>query len=377
MSQQLRAGIIGCGNVAFGHARALRQLDGVTIVGIADPTLQRRQKMQLELSLPDAVCFAGAEELLAQGLDYVVIATPQHVRRPIVEACSRAGVHVLSEKPIATTPADGQAMVDAMRAANLRYGVMHNYLYYSEYELALRLIAEGAVGRVRHVTLNFLGVPDNPGAAEYRPTWRHDPTAAGGGILMDMIHAVYLVEHLMGRPIQAVSAVVDNLDHPADQVEDFAIANYHFDGGYATVNMWWGNGPGGVEISGTDGRILVFYQDYGTGPFTKPVSFTLVNGSGVVQYPPRRADAEDPFTSIHKDFAAAVREGRDPVAPAEAGLRALQATLATYAAGVSGDTIPVPFPSTHPVYRQGVGGLRDASLWQSPPLRANLFGMNQ
>ncbi len=313
MSQQLKAGIIGCGNVAFGHARALRQLEGVTIVGIADPTPPRRQKMQAELALPDAACFADAEDLLAQGLDYVVVATPQHVRRPIVEACSRAGVHVLSEKPIATTPADGQAMVDAMRAANLRYGIMHNYLYYGEYELALRLIGEGAVGRVRHVTLNFLGVPDHPGAAEYRPTWRHDPAAAGGGILMDMIHAVYLAEHLMGGPIRAVSAVVDNLDHPAEQVEDFTIANYHFDGGYATVNMWWGKGPGGVEISGTEGRILIFYENYGTGPFTKPATFTLVNGGGVTQYPPRARRWRGPVCQHSQGFCGG--RGRGPRPP--------------------------------------------------------------
>jgi predicted dehydrogenase len=375
MPRQLRAGIIGCGNIAFGHARTLRQLEDVAIAAIADPTLLRRQKLQAELGLSDGACFADARDLLAQELDYVVVATPQHVRRPIVEACAAAGVHVLSEKPIATTPADGEAMVDAMRTAGLRYGIMHNYLFYPEYELALRLIAEGAVGRVRHISLNFLGVPDHPGAAEYQPGWRHDPAAAGGGILMDMIHAVYLAEHLMGAPMTAVNAVVDNLDHPGDQVEDFAIANYHFAHGYATVNMWWGSGPGGVEISGTEGRIMVFYENYGTGPFTKLASFTLVNGAGLQQFEARGSGSLDPFLAIHRDFASAVRIGRDPVAPAEAGLRALQATLATYTAGVGGATISLPLPPTHPVYRCGAGGLADKSLWSQPPLRRGLFGV--
>lgn len=374
MSQSLRVGVIGCGNVAFGHAHTLRQMDDVEIVAIADPTAERRQRMQAELGLEDSACFADHRSLLAQGVDYVVVPTPQHVRRAIVEDCARAGVHVLSEKPISTVPADAQAMIDAMRSADLRFGVMHNYLYYSEYELALRLIRSGAIGKVRHTSLNFLGVPDNPGAAEYRPTWRHDPVAAGGGILMDMIHAVYLAEHLMGGHIRAVSGVVDNLDHAGDQVEDFAIANFHFGDRYATVNMWWGNGPGGVEISGTEGRIMIFYVDYGTGPFTKPASFTLVNGSGVQEFDPRPANSEDPFLCIHRDFAAAVREGRDPVAPGESALRALEATLATYTAGVSGGTVPLPFDRSHPVYRQGVTGLSDESLWQQqPPLRRGLF----
>jgi predicted dehydrogenase len=179
----------------------------------------------------------------------------------------------------------------------------------------------------------------------------------------------------MGSPILAVSAVVDNLDHPGDQVEDFTLAHFHFAGGYATVNMWWGNGPGGVEISGTAGRILVFYENYGTGPFTKPASFTLVNGAGRQEFAPRRPDSRDPFLAVHEDFAAAVRSGREPVAPGEAGLRALQATLATYTAGVAGSTVALPLPPQHPVYSRGVGGLQDDTLWLQPPLRRGLFGI--
>ena len=81
---------------------------------------------------------------------------------------------------------------------------------------------------------------------------------AGGGVLMDMVHVIYLAEFFFGGPIRVTSAGVDNLDHPGEAVEDFTLVNYHFDSGYATVNMWWGQGAGGLEISGTEGRILVF-----------------------------------------------------------------------------------------------------------------------
>ena len=378
MAEVLKAGLIGCGNVAFGHARVLRFLSEVSVAGIADLTPGSRQKMQEFLNLPDSACFSDYRDLLARKPDYVVIATPQHVRRAIVEDCSQAGVHILSEKPIATIPRDAQAMIEVMRGANLRYGMMHNYLYYPEYELARRLIDEGAIGKLRHVTLNFLGVPDNPGAMEYRPLWRHDPKQAGGGILMDMIHAVYLTEFLLGGPIREVRALVDNLDHPGDQVEDFTIVNYHFDSGYATINMWWGNGPGGVEISGTEGRILVFYENYGTGPFTKLESFTLVNSRGLQNFDPRKSDKEDPFVLIHRDFIAAILSGRDPVAPGEAGLQALQATLAAYASGATGHVMALPLGEEDPVFQRGVTGLSDLVLWKNGPLfRQGLFGLHQ
>lgn len=378
MLGDLKVGIIGCGNITLGgHAQVLKTL-GANVIGIADPTVERRQKVQQLLGLPDGVCVPTHRELLALKPDYVVVTVPQQFRRPIVLDCAKAGVSVLSEKPIATLPADAQAMVDAMRAANLRYGMMHNYLYYSEYKQARQLIADGAIGTLRHITLNFLGVPDHPGAAEYKPMWRHDPREAGGGILMDMIHAVYLVESLMGGPIKTVSAIVDNLEHPGDRVEDFTIVNYGFDNGYATINMWWGNGPGGVEISGTKGRIMAFYKNYGTGPFTTLESFTLVNEAGRQSFDPRLNDhaTSDGFYAIHKDFAAAVREGRDPIAPAEAGLRALQATLGAYAAAAIGHIIDLPLAADHPVFVQGSMGMRDLDIRLSGPLqRKRLFGL--
>lgn len=376
MADTLKAVLIGCGNIAFEHARVMQQLEGVRVAGIADPTLERREKMQDFLSLPDAACFADYHDLMGLGADYAVVATPQHVRPKIVQDCARAGLHVLSEKPIATIPSEARAIVIAMRAANLRFGMMHNYLYYPEYIVANKLIGEGAIGKLRHVTLNFLGVPDHPGAAEYRPNWRHDPLAAGGGILMDMIHAVYLTEFLVGEKIKAVTAVVDNLDHDGEQVEDFTIVNYHFDSGYATINMWWGNGPGGVEISGTDGRILIFYENYGTGPFTILESFTLVNQSGRQSFDPRATPEEDGFVQIHKNFVQAIRSGGDPIAPGEAGLRALEATLAAYASGVTGRVLALPLSPSDPLYLDGVAGLKNLEIWKDGPLyKRNVFGL--
>lgn len=361
MSDPARVGIVGCGNIALNaHAPALRSLDSVRVVALADPTEGRSRKVQDLLGLPDSACFADHRALLDVGVDYVTLTVPQKFRRVIVDDCARAGVHVLSEKPISTTPADGQAMIETMRRAHLRYGIVHNYLYYPEYTFARNLIASGAIGSLRHVMLNFLGMPDHPGAAEYRPRWRHDPAEAGGGILMDMVHAVYLAEHFHGEPIRAASALVDNRDHLGEAVEDFALVNFRFDSGYASVNMWWGGGPGGLEVSGTDGRILAFYVNYDTGPFTELASFTLVNRQGRKDFHLRAGtDLADNFVRIHADFIEAILTGRDPVAPGEAGLRALEAVLAAYASAATGRVVALPLSPVDPVFQQGVMGIPD------------------
>jgi len=378
MDETLRVGIIGCGNVTLkGHARILNALEGVSVAAIADPTESRREAVRALLDLPPSACFADHRRLLESQPAYVVLAVPPKFRRAIVEDCARAGVHVLSEKPIATSPGDARAMIGSMRASQLLFGMVHNYLFYPEYRLARELVAAGAIGRLRNVTLNFLGVPDSPGAPEYRPLWRHDPAESGGGILMDMIHAVYVAEFLMAEPIRTVSAVVDNLDHPGNAVEDFTLVNLYFDAGYATLNMWWGNGAGGVELSGTDGRIMIFYDDYGTGPFAPVQTFTLVNKQGRRNFDPRADQpAASTFVHIHRDFAEAVRTKREPIAPAEEGLRALEAALAAYMSAATGRVVMLPLPTDGPVFQRGVLGLRDMTLWTEGPLaRRGLFGL--
>ena len=371
MSEELKVGVIGCGNITLNaHAPALQVVPGVRVVGLADPVEARRGQVQSLLGLADSVCHADYRALLDSGVDYIVLTVPQRYRRPIVEACAQAGVHVLSEKPVATKPADAAAMIQAMRAANLRFGMMHNYLFYPEYILARTLIRSGQLGALRHVMLNFLGMPDHPGAAEYRPAWRKDPLEAGGGVLMDMVHTVYVAEFLFDAPVRAVSAVVDNLDHPGEGVEDFCLAHLAFDSGYATINMWWGGGAGGLEVSGTDGRLLVFYEDYATGPFVPLAGMTLVNRAGRQDFSPRvQAPRYHNIETVHADFAEAVLTGREPVAPAETGARTLQAVLAAYASAATGQVVALPFAEDHPVYQRGVYGLAELPAWADSPLR--------
>jgi predicted dehydrogenase len=230
-------------------------------------------------------------------------------------------------------------------------------------------------------------MPDNPGAAEYRPLWRKDPAEAGGGILMDMVHAVYLAEYFLGGPLRSVVAVADNLNHPGEAVEDFTLVNYAADSGYATVNMWWGGGPGGLEFSGTGGRIVVNYENYGVGPFIPLANFTLVNRDGRQEFDPRGQSAPPPgavhtrpshstFSQLHADFGEAVRVGRDPIAPATAGLRALEAVLAAYASAASGRAIALPLAHDDPIFQGGAASLGAVAQWAESPLRKRgLFGL--
>lgn len=372
----LRVGLIGCGNIAAkAHAPALYAIDGVQVVGVCDPTPARRLPLQVMFDLPPSASVENYQDLLALGVDYVALSTPQQFRRPILEACAAAGVHVLSEKPIATVPADAAAMIATMRAANLRYGLCHNWYFYPELILAHELIQAGAIGKLGHALINLLGLPDYPGAAEYRPQWRHDAAEAGGGILMDIVHAVYVSEWFLGGPVRSVSAVVDNLSHPGEAVEDFTLLHLAGDHGYTTVQLWWGGGANGFEFSGTTGRLMLFYDNYNI--FSTIQNFTVVNQAGRQDFAPRGPRQEfENFIGLHTDFIEAIRTGRDPIAPAEAGQRTLEVALAAYLSAATGQVVRLPLPTASPLYLRGVAGLADlVPVGDSPVHRAGILGL--
>lgn len=376
----LRLGVVGCGNVTVErHIPAVNRLEGASVVAVADPAATRVAAGRRVAELPESQAFSSFSAMAdACDLDYVLVAVPPSARRVMVEDAFERGLDVLSEKPLATRPSEAALMIERGRSLGRKFGMVHNYLYFPEYRLVRELIDQGEVGELRHIATNFLGVPDAPGNDEFRPRWRHDVEQAGGGILMDMIHVFYLAEHLMGSQIAGVSAVVDNLGLPNEEVEDFVLAHLYFPDGYASVNLSWGQGPGGLEVTGSTGRILAFYEDFTTGPFSTFDELTLVNESGKKTYRPRRGQEviDDTFDALHLDFLQAIRDDRDPVATGEDGARTLQAALATYSSGMLGRRIPLPLRVDDPIFQDGVVGLRNIPPHEIDPLRRkSLFGM--
>jgi predicted dehydrogenase len=362
--------------VALGnHLPALLDLpDLYRVVALADPAQERREMGRDRAGLSEAQIYADPLAMLARDdLDMVDLCTPQHVRRELALAAVGSGRHLLTEKPIATTPSEARVIVEAARAAGVRLGIMHNYLFFPEVMRTLELIHNDEIGPVEVAILDWLGCADNPGAASYRPRWRHDPHAAGGGVLMDMLHIVYLAEALLGRPIERVSGWLHARD-PEAQVEDIALARLEVEAGAALVNVGWGAGPGGFAVSGPLGRVEVFYEDGGSGAF---VPFERLEVHGVTGHHVERDMPSDlGMRGTLRDFAAAVATGRDSAAPGQQGLHILEATLAVYLSAAIGETVALPLPEEHPVSRLGVAGLAQVELApRSPVRRRGLFGL--
>ena len=118
----LHIGVVGVGVMGSNHARVLADLPGVKLVGIADPDRKQRDFVAGAL---DCAGFADIEGLLAHGVDAVTIAAPTHLHRDLAIACTSHGVHVMVEKPIASTVDEGRAIIAAANRAGVTLMVGH------------------------------------------------------------------------------------------------------------------------------------------------------------------------------------------------------------------------------------------------------------
>jgi predicted dehydrogenase len=331
----------------------------VEVVALADPSDEQLLAVGGLLRVPPEVRFQHHADLLGVDLDLLLLATPPGLRLPIVADAAAAGVDVLCEKPLATTLALADELVDLCEAAGVRIFMCHNYAHFAEFSTAVSLVAEGAIGEVRAVMLEGLGANPWSGAVGYRPGWREDPWLSGGGRFIDTgIHIMYLMELFFG--IQPSSVSADLLFAPASVVETHCFARYRFEAGVGVVNIGSGQGTARADVVGSRGHIHLRYS-VGTGDLARAPErvFVVRDGHTHVEFdvPPRGL-----YTSAFYDDVVSRASGQNDryIHSGRHGRHALELVLAAYASGTRGLPVALPITPEDPVYRQGFHAVRPA-----------------
>lgn len=388
--RKLRVGLIGCGNIALnGHIPAyLKTPEHFEIVAVADPFETQRELGLVKARLNHRNGYADPLELIKRSdLDLIDICTPQHLHSQLIKAAAEAGHNIVCEKPLAAVPADANAAIHAAKKAGVKLALIHNYLFFPEVVAAKQILESGELGAVRVVTVNFLGVVDSMGASGFKPKWRHDYASSGGGVLMDMIHGVYLANHFLGSPTQRVSAHVTS-HTKGEEVESLALCRLESGDSAALVNIGWGYGHGGIDIVGSKGRLRINYENFGTCPWSAFDNMVVTVGSDTrvepVNFEPNSETIHDKISlsiaAALVDIAEAIEQNKNSVATGEIGFEVLEMTLASYASAATGQSVSVPLETSSPLHLKGVSGIKDldftSTAKDSPVKKHNLFGLN-
>jgi predicted dehydrogenase len=187
----IRVGIVGCGRMGENHCRIVRELDGVSIVGVVDPNLDRARALAAGYAIEQAA--AHLEELLERTqVDAVHILTPPTTHAPLACTALQAGAHVLVEKPMALTAAEAEQMLDAAAQHDRILTVGHNHLFEPVVREAHTRVAAGRLGRL-------VGLDVFHGCLPGSPPWVAD--LPSGPWINDMSHPLYLSQLFLGEPL--------------------------------------------------------------------------------------------------------------------------------------------------------------------------------
>jgi predicted dehydrogenase len=226
---------------------------------VADVCEARRQLAQR--LLPQARVYADARELLdAEGdrLDFVDIATPPCDHAPLALAAFARGLHVLCEKPLATSERDANAMLEhAARARRVIYPG-HNYKHAPVVRKVREVLDSGRLGSIHLVTLDTFRTTHARGVSEWQPDWRRMRRYSGGGIAMDHgSHTFYLAFDWLGSLPSSITAKMSHLG--AFDTEDNFSCTLTFPTGIAVAQLTWNAGMRRViyTIHGEHGAIRV------------------------------------------------------------------------------------------------------------------------
>lgn len=330
MNKKLRIGLIGAGGIVrWAHLNpGWTSIPDCEVVAVCDIHRPTAEKLAADFKIPQV--FTDFRELVkVEGLDAVDICTPNKVHTPAAIAALEAGLHVLCEKPLATTVAEVKAIgVAAAKAGRLLMTAQH--MRFDKPAVALKKWAEGGhLGEVYHARVHAIRRNGLPIA----PTFI-DPALSGGGPCMDIgVHALDTALHIMGfpQPVRACGRSMVNfaksLDFPNGWgewdralfgVEDFASGYVVFENGASLMleASWLGH------QEGEDFSFQLWGRKAGVCWPSRKV-YTLQNGVHVNAELQPPNGLQPAHTEEIKAFAQAIRENLPSPVPLEQTIKVI------------------------------------------------------
>ena len=315
MADRIRLGMVGGGNDAV--------IGGVHRIGEA---------LGLDRVYDDFKSMAIREARLKTGIEAVSIVTPNHVHFAAAREFLKRGIHVICDKPLTSTLADAKKLVKAAEASDALFILTHNYTGYPMVRQAREMIANGDIGAVRVVQVEYpqdwLTVEQEFKQAE----WRTDPARSGaGGSTGDIgTHAFNLACFITGLEVESLAADLTAFV-PGRQVDDNGHVMLRFAGG-AKGMLWCSQvAPGNenalrIRVYGEKGGLEWAQEDPNYlwhTPFGEPKRLITRGGAGsgeaagrVSRIPPGHPEGYlEGFATIYTEAAEAIIAARQGNAP--------------------------------------------------------------
>ncbi len=260
---KLRIAIVGCGRISICYEDAFKKLsDQAELVYAIDKDLEKAQRFAATFHCRYSDNF---DTILDKGIDVVHLCLPHYLHPVMAVKAMKAGIHVLTEKPIAISLQDADEMIRVQKETGRKLGVIFQTRYTNSVEQLKKMYQEGVFGRVSSARsiLTWHRPQDYYVNSDWKGSWDKE----GGGVLIDQaIHSIDRVRYLLGCDAEWIDGSIHNYYHDFIHVEDSANAAIQFENGciynlYA-CNLYGADSPITIEFIGEKGRFGLI-QDMG------------------------------------------------------------------------------------------------------------------
>ena len=338
----IKIAVVGCGRIAQKHFSAIAEHDKyLKLVAICD--LDEHVLVENIKRLSVKGYRSLIDMLKGEKLDIVTICTPSGYHSGQAILIASYGVHVITEKPMATRWKDGLRMVKACDDASVHLFVVKQNRRNSTLQLLKRAISENRFGRIYMVNINvFWSRPQEYyDSAKWRGTWELD----GGAFMNQASHYIDLVDWLVG-PVDSIQAMTGTLARNIE-VEDTGVMNILWRSGAlgsmsVTMLTYLQNYEGSITIIGKNGTVRV------GGVAVNKIEHWEFNDQLDYDYDIKNASYDT--TSVYgfghslyyKNVIDVLKGGAEPETDGREGLKSLEILIATYLSARDGHTVSLP-----------------------------------
>jgi predicted dehydrogenase len=339
MTTEIGFGIVGCGMIGKVQAEAIGAIPGARLVAAC----ARNEKHVAEFAATfGATGYTDYDEFLDHpGMRIVNICTPSGLHAEQGIAASRAGKHVLVEKPIETTLENADALIEACDHNGVKLGVIFQSRFLPAAQKIKRAIDEGRLGQlmIGDAYVKWYRAPEY-----YADSWHGTMALDGGGALINQaIHTVDLLQWMMG-PLDTAFAMKSALRYPRIEGEDTLVASLRFrSGALGVIEAATSAKPGfkrRLEITGERGTVIL--DGDAIGCWEVDGETEAIGGEQITD---GSSNAASISTEGHRrqieDMMQAVIENRTPMIDGREGRKSLEVVVALYQSAVSGQPVKV------------------------------------
>ena len=339
--RKVRIAIVGCGRISRNHFGSIeKHADNIELAAVCDINPQVLNEHAQKYAVP---AYRSMEEMLKSELvDLVALCTPSGMHANQAELAARYGVHVMTEKPMATRWQDGVRMVRACDKANVRLFVVKQNRRNTTLQLLKRAVEEKRFGKIHMVHLNVFWTRPQEyyDQGKWRGTWEFD----GGAFMNQASHYVDLLDWLIG-PVDKVQAMMSTTRDI--EVEDTGVMNVRWRNGAlgsmsVTMLTYPKNLEGSITILGEKGTVRIggvavndiqLWQfdeakDYDQQIESANYETTSVYGFGHPLY--------------YKNVIDTLCGDAEPETDGREGLKSLELLIAAYLSARDGKTVSLP-----------------------------------